>query len=102
MIEVATPIQDRSTERQRMVACQLVRRGVSDQHVLEAMRQVPREAFVSAGMEEFAYEDSPLPICAGQTISQPYIVALMIEAPRSSPATTYSMLAPARATRRPF
>ena len=44
------------------------------------MRQVPREAFVHEGMEEFAYEDSPLPIAEGQTISQPYIVALMIEA----------------------
>jgi protein-L-isoaspartate(D-aspartate) O-methyltransferase len=85
MMEVATPIQDRSVERQRMVACQLVRRGVSDQRVLEAMRQVPREAFVSAGMEEFAYEDSPLPISAGQTISQPYIVALMIEAAQIKP-----------------
>ena len=63
-----------------MVASQLARRGVTDERVLEAMREVPREAFVGAGMEEFAYEDSPLPIGAGQTISQPYIVALMIEA----------------------
>ena len=80
MTEVATPSQDRSVERQQMVACQLARRGVSDQRVLEAMRQVPRERFVSAEMEEFAYEDAPLPIAAGQTMSQPYIVALMIEA----------------------
>src|SRR5207249_11357312 len=56
------------------------RRGVSDAGVLEAMRGVPREAFVAPGLEEFAYEDSPLPIAEGQTISQPYIVALMIEA----------------------
>jgi Transporter associated domain/Protein-L-isoaspartate(D-aspartate) O-methyltransferase (PCMT) len=44
-----------------MVASQLARRGVTDERVLEAMREVPREAFVGAGMEEFAYEDSPLP-----------------------------------------
>src|SRR5690606_16894069 len=47
--------------------------------LLEALRQVPREVFVKAGMEEFAYDDAPLAIGAGQTISQPYIVALMIE-----------------------
>ena len=64
---------------------QLARRGVTDERVLEAMREVPREAFVGAGMEEFAYEDSPLPIGAGQTISQPYIVALMIEAAAIKP-----------------
>jgi protein-L-isoaspartate(D-aspartate) O-methyltransferase len=68
-----------------MVASQVARRGVTDQRVLEAMRQVPREAFVGAGMEEFAYEDTPLPIAAGQTISQPYIVALMIEAAQIKP-----------------
>src|SRR5205823_14295723 len=49
------------------------------------MRQVPREAFVAPGFEEFAYEDSPLPIAEGQTISQPYIVALMIEAAEVKP-----------------
>jgi protein-L-isoaspartate(D-aspartate) O-methyltransferase len=85
MAEVTTPIQDRSVERQRMVAFQVARRGVTDPRVLEAMRQVPREAFVGAGMEEFAYEDTPLPIGAGQTISQPYIVALMIEAAQIKP-----------------
>jgi protein-L-isoaspartate(D-aspartate) O-methyltransferase len=82
---MATPTQDRSVERHRMVASQVARRGVTDQGVLEAMRQVPREAFVGAGMEEFAYEDTPLPIAAGQTISQPYIVALMIEAAQIKP-----------------
>ena len=66
--------------------CRWPRRGVTDERVLEAMRQVPREAFVGAGMEEFAYEDSPLPIAAGQTISQPYIVALMIEAAQIKPS----------------
>jgi protein-L-isoaspartate(D-aspartate) O-methyltransferase len=80
MAEAALKIRDRSAERERMVASQVARRGVTDKRVLDAMRQVPRESFVGVGMEEFAYEDSPLPIAAGQTISQPYIVALMIEA----------------------
>ena len=66
--------------RTRMVERQIERRGVDDPLVLQAMREVPREAFVEAGMEEFAFEDSPLPIGEGQTISQPYIVALMAEA----------------------
>ena len=85
MIEMAAQIQRRSVERERMVASQVARRGVTDKRVLDAMREVPREAFVGAGMEEFAYEDSPLPIAAGQTISQPYIVALMIEAAQIKP-----------------
>lgn len=85
MAEIAASIQDRSVERERMVTFQVARRGVSDKRVLDAMRQVPREAFVAAGMEEFAYEDSALPIAAGQTISQPYIVARMIEAAQISP-----------------
>src|ERR1700756_377905 len=85
MIEMAAQIQNRSVERERMVASQVARRGVTDKRVLDAMRQVPREAFVGAGMEEFAYEDAPLPIAAGQTISQPYIVALMIEAAQIKP-----------------
>jgi protein-L-isoaspartate(D-aspartate) O-methyltransferase len=68
-----------------MIASQVAGRGVTDARVLQAMRQVPREAFVAAGMEEFAYEDSPLPIEEGQTISQPYIVALMIEAAEVKP-----------------
>ena len=77
--------RNRSAERERMVALQMARRGVTDTRVLSAMRQVPREVFISAAMEEFAYEDSPLPIAAGQTISQPYIVALMIEAAKIKP-----------------
>ncbi|HEY3890176.1 MAG TPA: protein-L-isoaspartate(D-aspartate) O-methyltransferase [Caulobacteraceae bacterium] len=71
--------------RDRMVDRQLERRGVRDTDVLRAMRDVPREAFVPEGLEEFAYEDSPLPIAAGQTISQPYMVALMIEAAAIKP-----------------
>ena len=66
--------------RQMMVERQVARRGVRDGRVLDAMRLVPREAFVPEGLREFAYEDSPLPIEAGQTISQPYIVAVMLEA----------------------
>ena len=76
---------DLSRARNRMVDMQIARRGVRDPRVLEAMRQVPREAFVEPGFEEFAYEDGPLPIGEGQTISQPYIVALMIEAAEVKP-----------------
>ena len=64
--------------RERMVQRQIAGRGVHDHYTLEAMRRIPREEFVSGPMREFAYEDSPLPIGAGQTISQPYIVGLMI------------------------
>src|SRR6202158_5650037 len=55
-------------------------RGVRSTHVLQAMRKIPRDAFLPGTLQEFAYEDSPLPIAEGQTISQPYIVALMAEA----------------------
>lgn len=71
---------DHSKARRRMVDVQLARRGVRDPAVLAAMRTVPRERFVPDAIAEFAYEDGPLPIEAGQTISQPYIVAAMIEA----------------------
>jgi protein-L-isoaspartate(D-aspartate) O-methyltransferase len=68
---------DLSRERESMVRTQIAARGVRDPAVLEAMRRVPREAFLPPELEEFAYIDSPLPIEQGQTISQPYIVALM-------------------------
>ena len=71
---------DLTHARELMVDRQIRRRGVNDDYVLEAMREVPREIFVPEGLQEFAYEDSPLPIEAGQTISQPYIVGLMIQA----------------------
>jgi len=71
---------DFAAERVEMVERQLVARGVRDDRVLAAMGEVPREAFVRAGERELAYADSALPIEAGQTISQPYVVALMAEA----------------------
>jgi len=71
---------DSTRARSRMVETQIAGRGVRDPAVLEAMRTVPREAFISAGFEEFAYEDSALPIAEGQTISQPYIVGAMLAA----------------------
>jgi protein-L-isoaspartate(D-aspartate) O-methyltransferase len=71
-----------------MVDAQIARRGIRDAAVIGAMRQVPREEFVNPGYEEFAYEDTPLPIDEEQTISQPYIVALMIEAAGVSPGTS--------------
>ena len=67
-------------QRDRMVETQIVSRGVTDELTLAAMRRVPREEFVPENIIEFAYEDSPLPIEEGQTISQPFIVALMVEA----------------------
>lgn len=63
--------------REKMVREQIAGRGISDPRVLAAMRKVPRERFVDAGTQDKAYEDRPLPIGHGQTISQPYIVARM-------------------------
>lgn len=71
---------DLTYARDQMVERQLARRGIRDSCVLNAIRKVPREAFVPEGLQEFAYEDTPLPIEVDQTISQPYIVAAMIEA----------------------
>ena len=66
--------------RAAMVREQIEARGVRDARVLQAMRELPRERFVRPGWEAEAYDDNPLPIAAGQTISQPYIVAFMSEA----------------------
>ncbi len=66
--------------RSEMVDRQIAARGIRDPLVLNAMRQVPRESFVPDDLREFAYHDTPLPIAADQTISQPYIVAYMAEA----------------------
>jgi len=63
-----------------MVNSQIRARGISDLRVLQAMEKVPRHLFVDEGLTEQAYNDNPLPIDEGQTISQPYIVALMTEA----------------------
>ena len=71
-----------ATIRDRMVQEQLIPRGISDPLVIEAMREVPRHCFVDDALQSRAYGDFPLPISAGQTISQPYIVALMTEALR--------------------
>jgi protein-L-isoaspartate(D-aspartate) O-methyltransferase len=68
---------DRASRRAAMVATQIEARGVADPCVLKAMRDVPRERFVPAPLENDAYRDGPLSIGRGQTISQPYIVALM-------------------------
>lgn len=70
---------DYAAERREMVAEQIAERGIRDQHVLSAMRKVPRHEFVPDSEERHAYRDTPLPIGEGQTISQPYIVALMTE-----------------------
>ena len=66
-------------ERERMVDEQLARRGITDARVLDAMRRIPRHRFVEEGLAHSAYEDHPLPIGEGQTISQPLIVAYMTE-----------------------
>lgn len=71
--------------RLRMVERQIRGRGITDRHVLDAMRETPREAFVAEGFEKYAHEDSALPIAEGQTISQPYIVARMIAAAEPRP-----------------
>jgi protein-L-isoaspartate(D-aspartate) O-methyltransferase len=72
-------------ERERMVRFQLAARGIRDPGVLDAMRRVPRHLFVPPSQRRLAYTDGPLPIGEGQTISQPYIVALMTELARPGP-----------------
>ena len=79
-------VQDRHLDRRlNMVRRQIEGRGVRDPRVLEAMKAVPRHRFVSRKLASDAYKDHPLPIGAGQTISQPYIVALMAEAAAIDP-----------------
>src|SRR5579862_106743 len=67
-------------QRELMVATQLRARGISDQRVLAAMAHVPRHLFVAEEYRDQAYEDHPVPIGEGQTLSQPYIVAIMLQA----------------------
>jgi protein-L-isoaspartate(D-aspartate) O-methyltransferase len=76
---VATGEQRYGRERERMVAEQLVKRGIADPAVLEAMRNVSRHLFVDEALRDRAYGDHPLPIGDAQTISQPFIVARMTE-----------------------
>jgi protein-L-isoaspartate(D-aspartate) O-methyltransferase len=78
---------DYAREREAMVERQLRRRGISEPGILDAFRAVPREEFVAQEYAHLAYGDHPLPIEAGQTISQPYIVALMMEAARIGPSS---------------
>ena len=68
-----------TTLRNRMVEQQLIPRGISNERVLEAFRTVERHVFIPAELQDSAYEDHPLPIGEGQTISQPYMVALMTQ-----------------------
>lgn len=71
--------EERRADRERMVRDQIARRGISNPRVLEAMTTVPRHWFVPQHRRDEAYEDRPLPIGAGQTISQPYVVAYMAD-----------------------
>ena len=73
------PSDDRAEERERMVRRQLASRDITDERVLEAMRTVPRHELVPENAQSLAYTDQPLAIGEGQTISQPYIVALMTQ-----------------------
>ena len=77
--------QNFKRNRQRMVAAQIMARGITDERVLAAISAVPRHFFVDEAMAAEAYEDYPLPIGLGQTISQPYVVALMSQLLEAAP-----------------
>ena len=79
---MATTMTDYTAEREAMVERQLRRRGITEPEILDAFRAVPREKFIGDDYSHLAYGDHPLPIEANQTISQPYIVGLMIQAAR--------------------
>ena len=74
-----------AAQRERMVSRQIAGRGIANPYVIGAMREVPREFFVPSDLARFAYADTPLPIGGGQTISQPYIVAMMLDAAGIAP-----------------
>jgi protein-L-isoaspartate(D-aspartate) O-methyltransferase len=78
-------MSDLDLVREQMVRAHIAARGIRDPRLLDAFRSIPREAFLPPDLQEFAYEDSPLPIAEGQTISQPYIVALMTAALQLQP-----------------
>lgn len=80
--------EDFAAQRERMVAGQLKPRGITDPRVLEAMARLPRESFVPEVQRSAAYDDRALPIGEGQTISQPYMVAAMLQALRTGPDLT--------------
>lgn len=86
VLEVRAQEDIYTARRGKMVEEQIKRRGVSDERVLEAMEKVPRHLFVPENLRGRAYDDHPLPIGGGQTISQPYIVAFMTEAARLDPS----------------
>lgn len=87
-VDVVRQTDPRAAARNRMVDTQLIARGISNRAVLEAMRRVPRHLFVPPDTQHLAYDDTPLSIGYGQTISQPYIVAYMTEALDPAPEHT--------------
>jgi len=78
-VNVTPDAESEASRRARMVETQIASRGVRDPRVLQALREVPRELFVDPSERSRAFDDTPLPIAGNQTISQPYIVALMTE-----------------------
>lgn len=81
----STVHEDLATLRERMVELQLMVRGIADSRILNAMRRVPREVFLRPDLRAWAYADAALPIDAGQTITQPFMVARMMQAARLAP-----------------
>ena len=84
-IRVNAMAKDNFPERLQMVETQLIDRGIKDRRVLDAMQKVPRHLFMPINFKQYAYEDAPFPIGYNQTISQPFIVALMSEAANLTP-----------------
>lgn len=83
-----TPVDGFLAQRRDMVEAQLRARGIRDERVLAAMSRVPRQEFIPAEYRDQAYEDHPIPIGEGQTVSQPYIVAIMLQALALEPSDT--------------
>lgn len=83
-----TPVDCFLAQRRDMVEAQLRARGIRDERVLAAMSRVPRQEFIPAEYRDQAYEDHPIPIGEGQTVSQPYIVAIMLQALALEPSDT--------------
>src|SRR5215475_2391116 len=83
-----TQVDSFLVQRRDMVESQLRARGIRDERVLTAMLHVPRHEFVSEEYRDQAYEDHPIPIGEGQTVSQPYIVAIMLQALALGPKNT--------------